>query len=367
MANREEPGYYAVIPATVRYDKSLSPNAKLLYGEITALCKKEGYCWASNSYFANLYGVDRSSITHWIKRLADAGYVRVELVYAEGKTNVQTRKLYPIMDSNGGEIIHQSGEVIHQGDEIIHQGDEKNHQGVVKNLKGGGEKTPRILLQANNKKAAAAKKKPPEIEKPPPETTAAENSGENVCEKERPPQVSGDDVENLKRRFQQLDTSLLFDRGFYPKALNFLTSHGLGLDYVSWFYSLCRKKNPRSLVNYYYKAFLEDRYVELFREESKPPPVPGVVMIVCPVCSAEHDTKDPACPDCGLGKDSVSDSREISRQKKLRAMSPETRRAYESEWNAIINDRGKDADFRETSQRIKALNGKYGLEPEGGK
>ena len=66
MENQERPNFYAVIPANVRY-ANITPNAKLLYGEITALSTQKGYCFARNKYFANLYGVSIVSIRKWIK------------------------------------------------------------------------------------------------------------------------------------------------------------------------------------------------------------------------------------------------------------------------------------------------------------
>jgi hypothetical protein len=70
----EKKSYFAVIPANVRYDKELPPNAKLLYGEITALCNSEGYCWASNKYFSELYEVSNTSVSKWVKALCERGY-----------------------------------------------------------------------------------------------------------------------------------------------------------------------------------------------------------------------------------------------------------------------------------------------------
>ena len=43
MKNKEQPNYYAIIPATVRYEKNLKSAEKLLYGEITGLANKSGY------------------------------------------------------------------------------------------------------------------------------------------------------------------------------------------------------------------------------------------------------------------------------------------------------------------------------------
>lgn len=84
--------YYAIIPANVRYDKTLCANAKLLYGEITALCNQEGYCWAGNEYFAELYDVHDKTISKWVKQLIDAGYLTAE--YTKHGFSVTQRKLF---------------------------------------------------------------------------------------------------------------------------------------------------------------------------------------------------------------------------------------------------------------------------------
>lgn len=85
--------YYAIIPADVRYDEKLTPNAKLLYGEITALCNEKGYCWANNQYFSNLYGVSKTTISKWINQLIKRGYVHSEIKYKTGTKEIEGRYL----------------------------------------------------------------------------------------------------------------------------------------------------------------------------------------------------------------------------------------------------------------------------------
>ena len=80
--------YYAVIPAIVRYDKDLTDKAKLLYGEITCLCNKEGYCFATNNYFSNLYNCTPRAIQFTLSKLQEKGYIKIII-----ENNYQ-RKIY---------------------------------------------------------------------------------------------------------------------------------------------------------------------------------------------------------------------------------------------------------------------------------
>jgi len=90
--------YYAIIPADVRYDRNLRPNAKLLYGEITALSNEKGYCWAQNTYFAELYEVSKETISRWIRELAEAGYIQTDFVYKKGTKAIEKRYIRIIQE-----------------------------------------------------------------------------------------------------------------------------------------------------------------------------------------------------------------------------------------------------------------------------
>ena len=89
----QKPNYYAIIPAEVRYSKKLTPNAKLLYAEITALSNKDNVCWASNKYFSNLYNVSTVTISRWISSLVKNNFIIRKIIYIKGTKEIDKRYL----------------------------------------------------------------------------------------------------------------------------------------------------------------------------------------------------------------------------------------------------------------------------------
>ena len=92
METNEKPSFYAILPAYVRYEKRLKPAERLLFAEISALTNKFGYCTASNGYFAELYGIEKATVSRWISHLSELGFLRLEMVY-EGK-QIKGRKIW---------------------------------------------------------------------------------------------------------------------------------------------------------------------------------------------------------------------------------------------------------------------------------
>ena len=90
----ERPGYYGILPANIRYNKNLKPMEKIMYSELTALSNKNGYCNATNSYFAELYEVGKNTVSLWIGDLEKAGYIKTKLIYEPGTKNIKERRIY---------------------------------------------------------------------------------------------------------------------------------------------------------------------------------------------------------------------------------------------------------------------------------
>jgi hypothetical protein len=110
---KDQPNYFAIIPADVRY-ANIPGIAKLLYAEITALCNKKGFCWATNGYFANLYKVSERTVQRALVVLQDNNFIKVSFD-TSGATN--SRKIYIVGVTKlswGGDKI-----VIGGGDKIV--------------------------------------------------------------------------------------------------------------------------------------------------------------------------------------------------------------------------------------------------------
>ena len=89
MDDENKISYYAIIPATIRYDPNLKAAEKLLYGEVTALSNRNGYCFAKNKYFAELYDVTNGTVSKWFSHLQKLGYINIELIRNEKKAIIE--------------------------------------------------------------------------------------------------------------------------------------------------------------------------------------------------------------------------------------------------------------------------------------
>lgn len=88
----EMPSYYAILPASIRYDKEITDFGKIIYAEISALSNKFGFCTATNGHFAELYDKSESTISETI-----SGLQKRKHIYSEVEEGFK-RKIYPLVD-----------------------------------------------------------------------------------------------------------------------------------------------------------------------------------------------------------------------------------------------------------------------------
>ena len=91
MEEKQNIGYYSIIPATILYNKNLKANQKILYAVITSLSNKEGYCFASNKYLAEKLNAGSNTVSGWITDLRRKNLVQVELIRNDKQEIIQRR------------------------------------------------------------------------------------------------------------------------------------------------------------------------------------------------------------------------------------------------------------------------------------
>lgn len=150
-APEPRPGYWAVIPASIRYDDRIPSSAKVLYAEISALCDRAGYCWAGNDYFAGLYRMTERSIRRQLAALEECGYIRIEET-RRNHNEIAERKIYAGLNplSDTPEPLDKNVQRVEPLDKNVRPLDEKvqrdiinNNQEIITRVRDRSEKGPR--------------------------------------------------------------------------------------------------------------------------------------------------------------------------------------------------------------------------------
>jgi biotin operon repressor len=116
----EKQSYYVVIPMPVFEDKDLRANEKLLYGLISSLINKDGYCYASNKFIASKLNISEINVSKTLKKMEQKGYLI--MVYIRDGAIIKNRKIYiderlskmitaTIIKNDNGTIIKNDKEI----------------------------------------------------------------------------------------------------------------------------------------------------------------------------------------------------------------------------------------------------------------
>ena len=95
-------------------DKDIQNELGLLL-VIIGLCANEGYCWASNKYFAELYNVNEINISRKIKKLAEKNYIDLTYKKVGGaitKREIRLTKMITAVIKNDKRTLNKNDKYI---------------------------------------------------------------------------------------------------------------------------------------------------------------------------------------------------------------------------------------------------------------
>lgn len=90
---KEKPSYWGIIISEVLHSTVLTSDEKILFTHISTLQQKEGYCYASNKYFADAMNTTRETASRRISKLEKLGFIKTLIFYKDDQKTIDYRKI----------------------------------------------------------------------------------------------------------------------------------------------------------------------------------------------------------------------------------------------------------------------------------
>jgi hypothetical protein len=150
-------------------------------------------------------------------------------------------------------------------------------------------------------------------------------------------EAAATEINKLKTALDTIDSLLLFDVSFYPKAIRYLSGEKLDEAYLAWVHTECLKRKPDNLRGLYYKLFFQSDILALFREYEKKIELAKPVPVICAVCGFSYKQNLCQCPNCNFSPTDSHNAELVTRHRNYFNLPPEKKEAYEAEQRDLLS------------------------------
>lgn len=97
------------LDGAMKNKESISPSGRIIYAEVCALARKEGYCYASNKYFSVVYHLSIQSVSRLLNALKKQGFL--EISYGKDERGCRKRFMKSKANNSVSKMLNASKNV----------------------------------------------------------------------------------------------------------------------------------------------------------------------------------------------------------------------------------------------------------------
>lgn len=173
----------------------------------------------------------------------------------------------------------------------------------------------------------------------------------------------------IHNKIKELFGGNVFDHKLYTKLHELNTTQEQVIEYITWLYDYSVKKNPDSLIGYFYnlanQPYMFNRFIA---EKAKPvqttqqSATTSPVNKLCPVCGDEYPNNAEICPHCDFDFAFGDNKKEILLHRMIYyQLDKKTREQFLREKQEITVGRITFGDYSSVQRKIDELLNKYGI------